>query len=43
MMELKKILWECLIPSEFIKSLFQEELKMEYFVIKNNNIKEEKT
>ena len=27
LMELKKILWEALIPSEYIKSLFQEELR----------------
>ena len=33
MMELKKILWEANIPSEYKKSLFQEELDLELFVI----------
>ena len=33
MMELKKILWEVNIPSEYLKSLFQEELNLETFVI----------
>ena len=33
MMELEKILWECLIPSEFFKNLFQKELNIGSFVI----------
>ena len=35
MMKRKKILWEALIPSEYTKALFQEELNMESFVIEN--------
>ena len=42
MMELEKILWECLIPSEFIKSLFQEELNMESFVIEKQQYRRRK-
>ena len=38
MMKLKKILWECLIPSEFIKSLLQEELNMASFFIEKTTI-----
>ena len=34
MMELKKFLWECLIPSE---------LRWNLLLLKNNSIKEEKT
>ena len=33
MMELKKILWEVNIPSEFIKSLLQEKLNSESFIV----------
>ena len=42
MMELKKILWECLIPSEFIKSLFQEKLNIESFVLQKQQYRRRK-
>ena len=42
MMELRKILWECLIPCEFIKSLFQEELNMESFAIEKQQYQRRK-
>ena len=32
-MELKRILWEVNVPSEYIKSLFQEELNSNSFVM----------
>ena len=43
MMELKKILWECFNPSEFINSLFQEELNLESFVIEKQQYRRRKT
>ena len=42
MMELKRILWEVHVPSEYIKSLFQEELNLESFVIEKQQYRRRK-
>ena len=42
MMELKRILMDVYIPSEYIKSLFQEELNLESFVIEKQQYRRRK-
>ena len=42
MMELKRILWEVNVPSEYIKSLFQEELNSDSFVIEKQQYRRRK-
>ena len=42
MMKLKTILWEVNVPSEYIKSLFQEELNSDSFVTKKQQYRRRK-
>jgi hypothetical protein len=42
MMELKRILWEVNVPSEFIKSLLQEELNSESFIVEKQQYRRRK-
>ena len=42
MMELKRILWEVNIPSEYFKSLLQEELNSESFVVEKQQYRRRK-
>ena len=42
MMELKGILWEVNVPSEYIKSLLQEELNSESFVVEKQQYRRRK-
>ena len=42
MMELKRILWEVNVPSEYIKSLFQEELNSESFIVEKQQYRRRK-
>ena len=42
MIELKRILWEVNVPSKYIKSLFQEELNSESFIVEKQQYRRRK-